>query len=46
MRVTLENDELIEKINFVEYKYQSIVQRIGASSEDINAIESEFIMQH
>lgn len=42
--MTLENDELIEKINFVEHKYHSLVQKLGASQEEINAIESDFIM--
>jgi len=40
LRLTFENDELIEKLKFVESKFQSLAQRVGASKEDIEAVNS------
>ena len=44
MRLTLENDEFQEKIRFMEQKYHSLVERMGASQEDLNAVEQELMM--
>ena len=40
LRLTFENDELVEKLKFMESKFQSLVQRVGASKEDIEAVNS------
>lgn len=45
VRLTLENDELQEKIRFIESKYQSVVHRLGASPEELDAIENELMME-
>jgi len=44
VRLTLENDEFQEKIRFMEQKYHSLVERMGASQEDLNAVEQELMM--
>lgn len=41
LRLTFENDELVEKLKFMESKFQSLVQRVGASKEDIEAVNSQ-----
>ena len=33
-RVRLENDELRERLRFIDQRYTSLVQRFGASPED------------
>ena len=40
LRLTFENDELVEKLKFMESKFQSLLQRVGASKEDIEAVNS------
>lgn len=39
LKVTFENDELREKLSFIERKYNSLISKLGASQEDIEAIE-------
>ena len=41
-RLRLENDELLEKVNFLESRYNLLIQRLengGASQEEIQALE-------
>ena len=41
--MTLNNDELNEKMQFIEQKYTSLIHRMGASEEDLEAIEEEMM---
>ena len=41
VRLTLENDEIGEKAQYFETKYAKLVRRLGASEEDLEAIEEE-----
>ena len=41
VRLRLEFDELVEKAHFMEQKYRSLIARMGASQEDLDAIEEE-----
>ena len=43
--MTLENDELKEKSRYMEHRYHSLVQRMGASQEDLQAIEEELMAE-
>jgi len=38
-RVLLENDEMREKLRFIEQRYTSLAHRFGASPEDIQEID-------
>lgn len=40
LRLTYLNDELSEKVLFLERKFNSLVSRVGASKEDLEAIEN------
>lgn len=40
VRLTFANDELIEKLHYMERRFQSLVQRCGASQEDLEAVEN------
>lgn len=44
VRLTLANDELVEKNAFLENKYNNLISKIGASQEDIEALEEELLM--
>jgi hypothetical protein len=39
--VRLENDELKERLRFIDQKYTSLVQRCGASPEDLQEIDEQ-----
>ena len=41
VRINLEYDEVVEKANYYEAKYAKLVRRLGASEEDLEAIEEE-----
>jgi len=38
-RLTFLNDELTERNKYMERKYLQLVQRVGASAEDLEAVE-------
>lgn len=42
-RLRLENDEAREKLRFIEQRYNSVVQRYGASPEDIQEIDDQIL---
>ena len=37
--MTFQNDELTERHKYMERKYLQLVQRVGASAEDLEAVE-------
>jgi len=37
--MTFQNDELSERQKYMERKYLQLVQRVGASAEDLEAVE-------
>ena len=37
--MTFQNDELAERHKYMERKYMQLVQRVGASAEDLEAVE-------
>jgi chromosome segregation ATPase len=39
LRLTYHNDELIEKVNYLESKFSSLVSRCKVSKEDLDAVE-------
>ena len=39
LRLTFQNDELTERHKYMERKYLQLVQRVGASQEDLDAVE-------
>lgn len=39
LKLTFQNDELSERHRFMERKYLQLVQRVGASAEDLEAVE-------
>ena len=41
-----DNDELEEKHRYMEQKYHSLIKRMGASQDDIDAIEEEIMMKN
>jgi len=45
VRVNLENDELKEKVRYIEGKYNNLIRRLGASQEEIEAVEEELMRQ-
>jgi hypothetical protein len=38
-RLRLENDEVKEKLRFYEQRYNRLIKRMGASQEDLQAID-------
>jgi hypothetical protein len=40
-RVRLENDEMRERVRFVEQRHSQLVKRYGASPEEVREIEEE-----
>ena len=46
MQLTFENDEIDEKCQYLEQKYHALVKRMGASQEDIDAIEEEIMLKN
>lgn len=40
------NDEMDEKIKYIEQKYHALVKRMGASQEDIDMIEEEIMLRN
>jgi chromosome segregation ATPase len=44
-RVTLENDELRERLRFIDQRYQGLVQRFGVSPEDLQEIEDQLALR-
>ena len=46
MQITFENDELEEKYMYLEQKYHALIKRMGASQEDIDAIEEEIMLKN
>jgi hypothetical protein len=40
-RLNLENDELRERLRFVDQRYNQALQRFGASPEDLQEIEEQ-----
>lgn len=46
MQLTFENDEVDEKCQYLEQKYHALVKRMGASQEDIDAIEEEIMLKN
>jgi len=43
--LTFENDEINEKARFLERKYYTLVKRLGASQEVLNAIDEELLLK-
>ena len=41
--MTFANDEVEERCDYLESKYHALVRRMGASQEDIDAIEEELM---
>jgi len=39
LKLTFQNDELSERHKYMERKYLQLVQRVGASPEDLEAVE-------
>jgi len=39
LKMTFQNDELTERHKYMERKYLQLVQRVGASAEDLEAVE-------
>ena len=39
LKLTFSNDELTERHKYMERKYLQLVQRVGASAEDLEAVE-------
>ena len=39
VRLTYQNDELQEKVRFLENKFQSLAKRVNASKDDLDAVE-------
>jgi len=39
VQITFDNDELEEKYKYLEQKYHALIERMGASQEDIDSIE-------
>lgn len=39
LKLTFQNDELTERHKYMERKYLQLVQRVGASAEDLEAVE-------
>ena len=39
LQLTFQNDELSERHKYMEKKYLQLVQRVGASAEDLEAVE-------
>lgn len=46
MQMTFENDEIDEKCQYLEQKYHALIKRLGASQEDIDAIEEEIMLKN
>ena len=44
--VTFDNDELEEKNRYLEQKYHALIERLGASQEDIDLFEEEIMMKN
>lgn len=40
----LENDELRERLRFIEQKHIKLIKRMGASQEDLKAIDEQMIL--
>ncbi len=38
-RLRLENDELMEKVRFMDHRYNALIQKMGVSQEDLQAID-------
>eukprot|EP00347_Sterkiella_histriomuscorum_P003379 403364524 len=38
-RLRLENDELMEKVRFMDHRYNTLIQKMGVSQEDLQAID-------
>lgn len=45
-QLAFENDEIDEKCQYLEQKYHALVKRMGASQEDIDAIEEEIMLKN
>lgn len=43
MRLRLENDELLEKVKYLEMKYKGLASQVGASQEDLQAVEEAML---
>jgi len=43
MGLRLENDELVERINYLEQKYQGLATQVNASQEDLQAVEEAML---
>ena len=39
LKLTFQNDEYVERHKYMERKYLQLVQRVGASAEDLEAVE-------
>jgi len=46
VQITFENDEFEEKLMYLEQKYHALIKRMGASQEDIDAIEEEIMLKN
>jgi len=40
MRLTFQNDELMEKLQYMERRFANLAQRCGASQEDLDAVDN------
>ena len=43
VQITFDNDELEEKYKYLEQKYHALIERMGASQEDIDSIEEQIM---
>lgn len=46
MQITFDNDELEEKLKYLEQKYHALIERMGASQEDIDYIEEKIMIKN
>lgn len=46
VQMTFDNDEIDEKCQYLEQKYHALIKRMGASQDDIDAIEEEIMLKN
>jgi predicted nuclease with TOPRIM domain len=46
VQITFDNDEIEEKFKYLEQKYHALIERMGASQEDIDLIDEKIIIKN
>lgn len=46
VQITFDNDEFEEKFKYLEQKYHALIERMGASQEDIDFIDEKIMIKN